>query len=74
MDAIRTCEERQHAAGLAELRSLRHGDNVIVTDGPFAGVEGLVALVSRERVIVLMQLLGRETRVELRPSEVKRAA
>jgi hypothetical protein len=38
-----------------------------LTGGPLAGLPGLVAMVSKQRVIVLMQLLGEETRVALAP-------
>jgi len=70
---IRTFECRQNAADLAELRALQPGKSVVVTAGALAGLEGLVATVSAQRVIVLMRLLGEETRVSLSPSELRLA-
>ena len=71
---IRAFESQQNAADLAELRALRPGRSVVVTTGPLAGLQGLIAMVSKERVIVLMRLLGEETKVRLSPGELRLAA
>ena len=71
---IRAFERRQHAANFLELSPLRPGVTVSVTNGSLAGLHGLVATVSRQRVIVLMRLLGAETRVAMSPRDVKLAA
>jgi len=63
--SIRDFEARQHEAGLEVLSPFRNGERVLVVDGPLAGMEGLVSSVSQERVVVLMQLLGQDTRVNL---------
>jgi transcriptional antiterminator RfaH len=43
---------------------VKPGDRVRVTDGPFAGLEGIFQNNSKDaRVIILMELLGRENRV-----------
>jgi hypothetical protein len=39
-----------------------------------AGLQGSVNLVAKERVTVLMRLLGEETKVRLSPEELKLAA
>lgn len=70
-EGIRALERRQNAVELAELRALRPGKQVVVDNGPLAGLEGLVARVSRERVIVLMHLLGGQTRVKLKPEQLR---
>ena len=62
---IREFEARQNEAGLDAISPFRDGERVLVVDGPLAGMEGLVSSVSDERVVVLMQLLGRDTRVNL---------
>lgn len=62
---IRDFETRQNDAGLEAISPFQTGGKVQVVDGPLAGLEGLISSVSQERVIVLMQLLGHETRVNL---------
>jgi transcriptional antiterminator RfaH len=74
LEQIRFFEERQNAADMLELSSLSPGRSVVITRGPLAGLQGLVAMVSRQRVIVLMSLLGQETRVRLNHGELKLAA
>jgi len=45
---------------------VKPGDRVLVTDGPFAGLEGIFQNSSKDaRVIILMELLGRENRVSV---------
>jgi len=65
LTSIRDFEARQNEAGLEEISPFRDGERVLVVDGPLAGLEGLVSSVSQERVVVLMQLLGHDTRVNL---------
>lgn len=65
LEGIREFEIRQNAAGLEEISPFQIGKKVMVVDGPFVGLEGLVSSISQERVIVLMQLLGHEARVTL---------
>lgn len=72
--SILAFECRQNAADISELRDLRPGKAVVITTGPLAGLQGLVSMVSKQRVIVLMRLLGEETRVRVSPRELKLAA
>jgi len=74
LDSIRDFERRQNAADVAELSALLPGKTVVVTAGALAGLHGLVAMVSRQRVVVLMQLLGEETRVGFAPGALRLAA
>ena len=46
-----------------ELEPLKCGQAVLVTDGPFAGMEGIVSWDQKERVRVLLDILGRSTPV-----------
>lgn len=74
LESIRAFEIRQNAADYLELSALRPGATVSVIHGPLAGLEGLITMVSRQRVVVLMRLLGSETRVRMAPRDVKLAA
>ena len=71
---MRDFELRQHAAEFSELCPLQPGSAVVVTGGALAGLHGVVAMVSRQRVLVLMHLLGEETKVSVSRSELKLAA
>lgn len=48
-----------------KLKGLAEGLLVRVTDGPLAGLQGLVSRVGTERVVVLMTLIGREQPVTM---------
>jgi transcriptional antiterminator RfaH len=65
---------RADADGLIRLPWRRIGDRVRIVDGPFTGVDGLYAGMSaRDRELVLISLLGRQTKVELRPGQLAAA-
>lgn len=74
LESIRAFECQRNEADLAQLSGLERGMTVVVTSGPLAGLHGLVDMVSKERVIVLMRLLGEETKVKLSLGELKLAA
>jgi len=74
LQRIQAYESRQNAADFVELGALQPGKTVLVTTGPLAGLQGLVAMVSRQRVVVLMRLLGEETKVRVNPCDLKLAA
>ena len=42
-----------------------------VAEGPLAGLDGLVAMASAERVVVLMNLLGQDTKVTVSPHQLQ---
>lgn len=65
LDDIRDFESRQNQVSDESLSPFRPGKLVRVADGPLAGLEGLISSVSQQRVIVLLQLLGRDTRVDM---------
>jgi transcriptional antiterminator RfaH len=73
IDALRTLEGGD---GLIDFRTrLRPGDSVVVTAGPMMDRIGrLEGLDDKDRVVVLLDLLGRETRVRLAGSQVQPAA
>ena len=57
-------------------RNLEIGDRVLVSDGPFAGLEGIFQryMSSRQRCRILLETVGRLTAVELPEWEVKEAS
>jgi transcriptional antiterminator RfaH len=62
---IRDFESRQNEAPDEDISPFQPGERVRIADGPLTGIEGLISKVSQERVIVLMHLLGQDTRVSL---------
>jgi transcription antitermination factor NusG len=65
LQSIRDFETRRNEASEEDWSPFQPGVHICVAAGPLAGMEGLVSNVSQERVVVLMQFLGRETRVNL---------
>ena len=56
---------------LKKPRSLRRGDSVRVTAGPLIGFNGLVeGMTSRDRIIILLRMLGGPQRVTLPKGDV----
>ena len=51
------------------------GDKVSIVDGPFKGMEGTVNNIDLEnnRIVVLINLFGQETSVEVEPYQVNKA-
>lgn len=63
VEAIRALE-RARATNPDDLQSpFKVGASVVIADGPLKGLGGIVSRVARERVEVLMTLMGREQRV-----------
>ncbi len=65
LNSIRNFEARRNDASEEEISPFQSGVQVRVADGPLIGLEGLISDVSQQRVIVLMQLLGQDTKVSL---------
>jgi transcriptional antiterminator RfaH len=65
LESIRDFEARRNAACDEDISPFRPGERIRVAAGPLAGLEGLISDVSHERVVVLMHLLGQDTRVNL---------
>ncbi len=65
LEDIRAFEIRRNEAPEEAISPFQPGARIFVSEGPLSGIEGLISDVSHERVVVLMQLLGRETRVSL---------
>lgn len=58
-------EARQNEASDEDISPFQPGERVRIADGPLTGLEGLISDVSQQRVVVLMHLLGQDTRVSL---------
>ncbi len=65
LDALRAFEQQREQAGPETLSSLQPGRRVAVCDGPLKGLEGLVSASAGQRVTVLLDVLGLQTRVSL---------
>lgn len=65
LDEVRAFELANHEMNNAGRNPFQRGKRVRVVDGPLDGLEGLVSTVSRDRVDILLHLLGRETCVNL---------
>lgn len=65
VSALRAFEQQREAASLLDLSVLRAGRRVAVCAGPLKGLEGLVSAKAGTRVTVLLDVLGRQTRVSL---------
>lgn len=62
---IRDFETCQNEASDEDVSPFKPGEKVRVAAGPLIGMEGLISDVSQERVVVLMHLLGKDTRVSM---------
>lgn len=57
--------EQQQERSAAELMGLQPGTAVKVVAGPLAGLDALVRMTAKDRVIVLLQMLGKDHEVAL---------
>jgi len=72
--ALRRREDPGGAIDLTAYHGLMPGEPVEITAGPFAGYQGLFDAASGEqRVVVLLEILNRQRRVEIPASDVRRA-
>ncbi len=61
--ALRAFEQQREHLHPAELSALKPGSRVTVCAGPLKGLEGLVSTMAGKRVMVLLDVLGQQTRV-----------
>ena len=66
-DIIETIRARENPEGLHQVdEEIKEGDNVRVLDGPMMGLEGVfVAKNGEQRVMLLLDILGKRTRVQM---------
>jgi transcriptional antiterminator RfaH len=58
------------AVSMLKMQGISSGKKVRVNSGAFAGLEGLVSMVEKDRVVVLMNLLGREQILGFSPADI----
>jgi transcriptional antiterminator RfaH len=73
--AVAFLRARADANGVIRIAASPEGTPVVIDDGPLRGLVGLVErrLTARQRVLVLLDLLQRRTRVELPEQWIRRA-
>lgn len=65
IEAIRAISDEQSRPPLEQSLPFKIGETVEVADGPLKGLSGIVSNIARERVVVLLTLLGREKPIAL---------
>ena len=65
-ELIAMLQERENSNGLHEINTeFKTGEKIRIEDGPMTGYEGVfLAQTSKERVIVLLDILGGESRIQ----------
>jgi transcriptional antiterminator RfaH len=71
MERIRAFEAERNSLNEQQISPFKEGVQVRIAHGPFAGLEGLISDVSNQRIVVLMQLLTKETRVSVSPNQLE---
>jgi len=68
-ELISMLQERENTDGLHEITTeFKSGEKIRIEDGPMTGYEGVfLAQTSKERVIVLLEILGRESQIKVSP-------
>jgi transcriptional antiterminator RfaH len=75
VEAIRAREDERGLVVLGSAADFRQGDRVTIAEGALEGCVGLFeAATDDERVIVLLELLGREVRVRVPPAALRATA
>jgi transcriptional antiterminator RfaH len=68
---IETLREQESQAGLAR-RLFEPGQKVLVSEGPFAGVEAIFELNDGQaRAMVLIELIGRQVSLAVHPAALR---
>lgn len=75
IDILTFVEKTEQSPGglLAHLNQIVDGVAVLVLDGPFSGLSGLVSRVASDRVIVLLEIMGRVQTLGFDLSQLDRA-
>jgi transcriptional antiterminator RfaH len=69
--AIQELEQQRNHSDLEAIDPLRPGRRIRLNNTSMQGLEGLVHSVSSKRIVVLMEILGRQTRVRVTPTSVE---
>jgi transcriptional antiterminator RfaH len=71
VDTIRAFETSQNQATLQEMSNLKAGQKVKLKHVALGSLEGLVQSVSSKRVAVLLEIMGRETLVQMEHHQIE---
>lgn len=74
-DVLAFVKQTEEAPGglLAHLNQIATGASVLVRDGPFSGLSGLVSQVASDRVLVLLEIMGKEQTLGFELGQLDRA-
>lgn len=68
--AFAQAQQEGNLEDLLQTEGVQIGQQVVIRSGAFAGLEGLVSAVAKERVLVLMSLLGKEQTLGFDATEI----
>jgi transcriptional antiterminator RfaH len=76
-DLIEILHSREDEAGVQDLAppEFKAGDRIRIVEGPMAGYEGIYqAKTSQERVVILLEIVGQSSRVQLAAGHIEPAS
>jgi transcriptional antiterminator RfaH len=71
LQSIRAAEQLRNDAGLDQVSAFQPGSRVRLSDPALTGLEGLVQEVSAKRVILLLEILGRQKTLKVEFSQIE---
>jgi transcriptional antiterminator RfaH len=75
MQLIDSLRHQQNLLRNQPERLFTSGERLLVTDGPFAGIEAIYQMTSGEnRAMVLIELMGKLAQMQLQPSSLRKIA
>ncbi|QJC55760.1 Transcription antitermination protein RfaH [Polaromonas vacuolata] len=74
LTAIRLFEQVRNTTDIEKLNPIRKGAKVKFFNPAFEGIEGLIQSISKQRVTVLLEILGRQQVLTVTPNQIKLAA
>jgi len=71
--AYAQAQQEGGTSAILDVQGIRPGQRVLVNSGAFAGLEGLVSMIAKDRVILLMSLLGKDQTLGFEPNQISAA-
>src|SRR3546814_19472726 len=65
LQSIRAAEQARNQAGIEQVSPYQPGSRVRLCDPALSGLEGLVQEVSAKRVVLLLEILGRQKKLKV---------
>lgn len=62
--------DQQHRSNDTDLNPIKNGASVRISHGPFADHQGLVKLTGSKRVLVLLEIMGKQHALAFKPQEL----